>query len=162
MRSLVVYSSQTGNTKKLAEAVYAALPAEKEIYSIDAAPDAAKYDFVAVGFWLKAGKPDDKAAAYLEKLSGKKVFLFATHGAAPDSEHVKNALKYAEDLAKNATVVGRFSCQGEIAPQIMEKIRAKPQPPPWIMEAPPAEGHPDENDITNLKRVVADTLGKEG
>ncbi len=162
MRSWVVYSSQTGNTKKLAEAVYAALPAEKELYPVDAAPDAAKYDFVAVGFWLKAGKPDEKAAAYLEKLSGTKVFLFATHGAASDSEHVKNAIKYAEDLAKNAKVVGRFSCQGEIAPQVMEKIRAKPQPPPWIVEAPPAEGHPDENDIKRVRRVVADVLEKEG
>ena len=29
MKSLVVYSSQTGNTRKLAEAVFEALPGEK-------------------------------------------------------------------------------------------------------------------------------------
>jgi flavodoxin len=31
MKTLIVYSSQTGNTRKLAESVYAALPGEKEI-----------------------------------------------------------------------------------------------------------------------------------
>ena len=65
MKSLIVYSSQTGNTLKMAMAVYAALPGEKEMVAVDDAPEPEGYDCIAVGFWLQAGKPDPKAAAYL-------------------------------------------------------------------------------------------------
>ena len=64
MKSLVVYSSQTGNTQKLAESVYAVLPGEKEIWPVDEAPAPENFDVVAAGFWLQAGKPDPKAAAW--------------------------------------------------------------------------------------------------
>ena len=52
MNSLIVYSSNTGNTKKLAQAVYDSLTGSKELYPITEAPDPAGYDFVALGFWL--------------------------------------------------------------------------------------------------------------
>ena len=80
MKSLVVYSTQTGNTKALAYAVYESLPDDKEISFVGDAPDPGEYDFVAVGFWLMAGKPDPKAAEYLEKIkaeetvSGRPIF----------------------------------------------------------------------------------------
>jgi flavodoxin len=70
MKSLVVYSSQSGHTKKLAEVAYDALPDGKEITPVDEAPDPAGYDFVAVGFWLKGGSPDPKSVEYLKKRPG--------------------------------------------------------------------------------------------
>ena len=48
MKSLVVYSSQTGNTRKLADAVFEALPGEKALYPVDGAPDPSGYDFIAI------------------------------------------------------------------------------------------------------------------
>ena len=50
MKSLVVYSSKSGNTRKLAEAVYAYLSGEKDIAAMADAPDPADYSFVAAGF----------------------------------------------------------------------------------------------------------------
>ena len=51
MKSLVVYSSQTGNTRKLAKAVYEALPGEKALYPIDEAPDTAEVrDIIQIAF----------------------------------------------------------------------------------------------------------------
>ena len=58
MKALVVYSSKTGNTKKLAEALYSAVQFEKKLISISDNPDPTEYDFVAVGFWLQEGQPD--------------------------------------------------------------------------------------------------------
>ena len=87
MKSLVVYSSQTGNTRKLAEAAFEALSGEKEILLVDDAPDPSEYDSIVVGFWLKGGKPDPKSAEYLGKVKQKALFLFATHGAAAESNH---------------------------------------------------------------------------
>jgi len=155
MKTLIIYSSQTGNTKKLAEAVYESVSGEKEIFPIDDAPDPDEYDLVGVGFWLQAGKPDPKTAKYLPRIgSGKRLFLFATHGAAAGSEHANNAIAQAKSLAPDADISGVFSCQGEVNPKILEKVKAKPTQPVWIDDAPKAIGHPDQEDIDNLKRIA--------
>ena len=44
MKSLIVYSSQSGNTQKLAQAVYDSLTGPKEMYAVGEAPDPADYD----------------------------------------------------------------------------------------------------------------------
>ncbi len=155
MKSLVVYSSQTGNTKKLAEAVYGYLKGEKDIYPIADAPEPDGYDLVAVGFWLQAGKPDPKTADYLPKIGrGKRLFLFATHGAAAGSAHAKNAMDHAKGLAPDADLAGIFSCPGEVNPKVLEKVKAKSQTPVWLDDAPNAIGHPDAVDIEKLKLLI--------
>jgi flavodoxin len=157
MKSLIVYSSQSGNTKKLADAVFESIAGQKEIYPVAEAPDPIDYDLIAVGFWLQAGKPDPKTMEYLPKIgNGKKLFLFATHGAMSDSAHANNALNIAKGLAPGAEIVRTFSCQGEVNPKVLEKVREKPQQPVWFQDAPYAKGHPDERDIEKLKRIVAD------
>jgi flavodoxin len=154
MKSLVVYSSQSGNTQKLAETVYAALPGHKDIMPVDEAPEPDGYDCVAVGFWLQAGKPDPKTAAYLARVKDTRLFLFATHGAAAGSAHVRNAMDHARSLAPDASVIGSFGCQGEVNPKALEKIRAKVPPPPWIQDADGAVGHPDQEDLATLEATL--------
>lgn len=156
MKSLIVYSSQSGNTKKLADVVYENAAGDKEIFPVSDAPDPDDYDFIAVGFWLQAGKPDPKTLEYLPKIGdGKKLFLFATHGAASDSDHAQHALNVAKELTSAAALVGTFSCQGEVNPKVLEKVKSKPQPPVWLTDAPEATGHPDDQDVENLKRVLS-------
>ena len=158
MKSLVVYSSQSGHTKKLAEAVYGALPEEKEVAPIEKAPDPQEYDFVAVGFWLKGGNPDPKAGEYLKKMAGVNLFLFATHGAAAGSDHAKKAMETAAALAEGAKIVGTFDCQGEVNAGLLEKVKARPNPPAWIGDADTAIGHPDEADLNAIKEKIARVL----
>lgn len=158
MKSLVVYSSQSGNTKKLAEGVFEALPEGKEITPVDGAPDPKGYDFVAVGFWLKGGDPDPKSLEYLKKIEKIKLFLFATHGAAAGSDHAKKAMETAKSLAEGANIVGSFDCQGEVNAGLLEKVKARPNPPEWIGDADTAIGHPDENDVRALKEKVKQIL----
>jgi len=123
---------------------------------VDEAPDPGTYDFVAVGFWLMAGKPEPKAATYLEGLSADQaVFLFATHGAAKGSPHAELAMQTARELAAGASVVGMYSCQGEVNPKVLEKAGSKPQPPVWLDDAATAVGHPDEGDLAELKKIIA-------
>jgi flavodoxin len=151
VKALVVYSSKSGNTKKLAEALYGALQFEKDIMPISDNPNPEEYDFVAVGFWLQGGQPDPDTQEFLSKISGKKeVFLFATHGAARDSEHVKNALNKAKQLASPARICAVYSCPGEVAEEILEKAAKKDPQPVWLADAPAAKGHPDEEDIQQL------------
>ena len=156
MKSLITYSSQTGNTLKLANNIYDALKDEKEIFPMDQAPSNTDYDLVAVGFWLQAGKPDPKAMEYLSKCTqSSRLFLFASHGAAKDSDHVKKAMDYAVSLTNGAKIAGIFTCQGEVNPKVLEKVKQKPEPPVWIKDADAAMGHPDEKDTQELIAAIS-------
>ncbi len=149
MKQLVVYSSQGGNTKKLAEEVFKQLPDDKEIVPVAEAPAPGKYDIVCVGFWLKGGQPDPAAQEFLKKCSGK-VFLFATHGAAAGSDHAKMAMNKAGEQTAGAMIIGTFSCQGEVAAKVLENAANKDPQPPWLADAPAAKGHPDAGDFMDL------------
>jgi len=156
MKSLVVYSSQSGNTRKLAEAVFDALPGEKARYPVDEAPDPSDYGFIAVGFWLMGGKPDPKSSEYLGKIGEKPLFLFATHGAGAGSDHAIHGMALAKSLAPESHIRGTYSCQGEVNPKVIEKASKKPEPPVWLADAPDADGHPNDADIEALKYQLAE------
>jgi flavodoxin len=158
MKSLVVYSSQTGNTKKLAEAILLTIEGDKSIYRIDEAPDPAEFDLVCIGFWLMAGKPDPKSQEYLNKIKTQKLFLFATHGASSTSQHAQNAMTTAKNMTPEADIIGSFSCPGEVNPKVLEKVKAKPEPPVWLDDAPQAVGHPNEEDLANLTKQIKQSL----
>jgi len=158
MKQLIVYSSQGGNTKKLAEEIFRQLPDEKDIKPVAQAPDPSGYDIVCLGFWFKAGQPDPAAQEYLKKCGGCKVFLFASHGAAAGSEHAKMGMNKAIELTGGATIAGTFSCQGEVPAKVMETASGKNPQPPWFKDAADAKGHPNGNDFMNL----SDALIKAG
>ncbi len=158
MKTLIVYSSQTGNTQKLAETVNDLLGGEKTLCPASEAPDPTGFDLVALGFWLMAGKPDPKSSDYLAKVGDANLFLFATHGAATDSAHALKAMEHAKSLAPSARISGTFSCTGEVNPTFLEKALKKNPPPPWIGDAPAASGHPDKADIDALTETIKTAL----
>jgi len=160
MKSLIVYSSQTGNTRKLAEAVFEALPGEKALYPVDEAPDPSEYDFIAIGFWLMGGKPDPKSGEYLGKVGEKPLFLFATHGAGVGSDHAIHGMALAKSLASESDIRGTYSCQGEVNPKILEKASKKPEPPVWLADAPDGNGHPNAADIEALNYQLAELISE--
>lgn len=151
MKTLVVYSSKGGNTRKLAETAFARLAGEKEIVPVAEAPDPRGYSVVVVGFWFKGGQPDPDSQEYLKKCTKTgKLFLFATHGAATDSDTVRMGMNKARELAAGAGIVGTFSCQGEVAAQVLATAANKNPPPSWLKDADKAKGHPNNDDLYNL------------
>lgn len=162
MKSLVVYSSQTGNTRKLAQAAFDRLSGEKEIHAVESAPVPDGFDLVVVGFWLKGGKPDPKSADYLAKIGNRDLFLVATHGAAADSDHALKAMDYARSLAQSARILGTFNCPGEVDPAHLEKARSKEPPPVWIKQAPGAAGRPNAADLHALQDALKTAVGRAG
>jgi flavodoxin len=151
MKQLVVYSSQGGNTKKLAEAAFSRLSGEKDIFPVAQAPDPGGYDVAVIAFWFKGGQPDSASQEYLKKCSGAtKVFLVGCHGAAPDSDHARMGMNKAKELASGANIVGSFDCQGEVPQQVLENAANQDPPPAWLQDAYAAKGHPDNDDIYNM------------
>ena len=159
MKALVVYSSRTGNTRKIAEAIAAVLPG-CEIYPVESAPAPEGYDLVAVGYWVDKGMPDAQAKAYLETVRDAKVALFGTLGAWPDSEHARDCIRKSEALLKEPergnTVMGSFICQGKVDPRVVEmmnKVAADvhPMTPERKARLEEAARHPDDTDRARAK-----------
>lgn len=126
MKALIVYSSKTGNTRKLAYAVHLALD-DAELCRVELAPDPASYDLVYLGFWVEGGTADEKTRTYMKRLKGQKVALFATLGAYPDSRHATESLEAAANLLPDCEVVDRFICQGAIDPELIEWMETLPK-----------------------------------
>ncbi len=171
MKSAVVYSSLTGNTKMIGEAIFEALPGEKEIFAVENAPaDTSAYDVVFVGYWVDKGTADSKAKAYLESLKNQKVALFATLGAYPDSDHARESLeKGGALLPEGNEVVGGFICQGKVDPKLVEAM-AKMFPidhphgmnPERIKRLEDASKHPNEDDCKNAAAFAKEVAAKIG
>lgn len=151
MKQLVVYSSQGGNTKKLAESAFSRLSGDKDIYPVAKAPDPAGYDVVVVGFWYQGAQPDTASQEYLKKCKNvAKLFLLATHGAATGSDIAAMGMNKARELAGGANIVGTFNCQGEVPANVIETATNKDPQPAWLKDAESAKGHPDNEDLYNL------------
>lgn len=129
MKTLIIYSSRTGNTRNIAEAIQEALP-DSDIFPVENAPAPetlpGEYGMVCVGYWVDKGMPDAKAKAYLETLRGVRAALFGTLGAWPDSDHAKECIRKSEDMLKEPergnTVMGSFICQGRVDPRVVEMM----------------------------------------
>ncbi len=117
MRALVAYMSKTGNTKKVAEAIYETLDCEKEIMPIDQVVDISGYDLSFLGFPVQKMGPDPKAVTVLQKhcQPGRNVALFITHAAPEDEPELPGWLEGFRNAAARANIVGMFDCQGQLA-----------------------------------------------
>ena len=155
MKILIAYSSKTGNTRKLAEALHLELP-DADLCPMGSVPDRDIYDLVFAGFWVEAENACEDAKACLRKLEGKPVALFATLGAYPDSQHAADSLKAAAAEIPNGNVVDSFICQGRIDPMMiewMEQLPADDENAPTESRRQlwkDAETHPDDQDLANV------------
>jgi flavodoxin len=156
MSAIVIYSTQSNNTKKVADAVAEELGCESK--NVKDAGDISGFDTVAVGFWYQAGQPDPASQKFLATLAGKKVFLFGTHGAAVGTPPAENGMNKAKELAAGANIVGTFSCPGEVGEKVLKMAAAKDPQPPWLAAAPDAKGHPDDTDLAAAKAAVKAVL----
>ena len=84
MKSIVVYSSLTGNTKMVGETIAEVLAPNCDIYKVEDNPDITGYDLVVVGFWVDKGTADaiyqnlafldDEDPKYVLILSGDHIY----------------------------------------------------------------------------------------
>ena len=154
MKILIVYTSrESGNTKKVAEALAAHFGTECELYHVAEAPPPDAYDFIALGFGIYRSFPDCILIDYMRRCRNKDVGLFMTLGMWPDSPQAAACLGRAEGLMPTCRVRVKFACQGAYTPEYLEKLKSRPATSPhgWtperaerIMEA---MKHPDQNDL---------------
>ena len=153
MKTLVTYHSNSGNTEKIARAIFDGLDTtEKTLLPMAEVNDSGEYDVVFAGFPVQAHSVPVKPAAFIEALPGHtKLVLFASHGALQGGELAVTALYHALGLAKGSTVLGTFDSQGEVPEAVLEALADKPEHRGWVWEARAAAGHPDQADLAEAR-----------
>lgn len=163
MKYAIVYSSRTGNTRRLADALHASLPAEDCLYFGAPAPEALAADRVYVGFWTDKGSCDETVAAFLQSLpAGKEVYLFGTAGFGGSAVYFDKILDAAAaNLPAGVRVAGRYMCQGKMPQAVRTRYEAMPDSPrrqAMLDNFDAALSHPDADDLDRLCRAVTAAL----
>ncbi|TCS79607.1 flavodoxin family protein [Pectinatus cerevisiiphilus] len=172
MNFVVVYSSRTGNTKMVAEAVTSVLPKGTTCLPVtEVKPEMIQAaDCVFVGYWVDRGLPDQAAKNFLAQLTNQHIALFATLGADPHSQHAIDSLvKGAQCLQNPESVVNQFICQGKIDPKLIEQMYKMfpaghphgrtPERDALHVEA---AKHPNEADLEAARNFARETLRRLG
>lgn len=165
MKTLVLYSSKTGNTKMVAEAITSKLE-DATLMAIENAPspeDCANYDMLAIGYWVDKGLPDAKVLTLMKSLNGCNIALFGTLGAYPDSDHAKECIEKSEAILNEDgrvnTCYGSFLCQGKVDPRILEMMQkmasaAHPMTEERKARIEEAKKHPNDQDCANAQAFI--------
>lgn len=111
----ILFSSRTGNTRILAEAIRAALPEEDCEFFGEAVGDIPEAKTVYLGFWTDKGNADEAALNALKNLRNKNVFLFGTAGFGVEDAYFQRVLNNVKaSMDESNTLVGEFMCQGKM------------------------------------------------
>lgn len=163
MKVLVTYFSQTGNTQKVAEAIYGAIEADKEIKPLNEVESLDGYDLAFVGFPIHASNPVADAKAFLEeKAKGKKVAVFITHAAPEDHENVARYLENCKASLAEVDMLGMFECQGEMAQAIIDFLAKSDNPrhQQFAQYGPQTKGQPDESRLEKARAFAREVMDK--
>ena len=76
----ILFSSLTGNTKKLADAIHETLPEEGCEYFGAIKTPVPSSELLYIGFWTDKGNADNETLTLLSTLKNRRIFLFGTAG----------------------------------------------------------------------------------
>ena len=76
----ILFSSLTGNTKKLADAIHETLPQNDCEYFGAIKTPVPSSELLYIGFWTDKGNADNETLTLLSTLKNRRIFLFGTAG----------------------------------------------------------------------------------
>lgn len=164
MRMLLAYSSQTGNTQKIAEKLNEQLHPDC-VCRANEVDDAMwqSHDVIILGGWIDKGHFNEQAKQLMHRIQHKRIAFFFTLGAYPTGMHAYECLeRIKNDCMRNGNeVLGHFHCQGAVSPKLIEQMRKLPA---GHSHAPDAErlqrwqdaaAHPNEEDFHAAESFAA-------
>ena len=166
MKYAIVYSSQTGNTEMLAQALKEKLSEEDCVYYGEPDKAALKAERIYVGFWTDKGTCDKKTKDFLKGIKNKEVFLFGTAGFGQSQAYFDNILKgIKQSLDQSCTVAGGWMCQGKMPMSVRDRYQEmldKHMPvanlKEMIQNFDEALRHPNQLDLRAFEKTVMKTL----
>ena len=154
----IIFSSLTGNTRKLADKIHEILPKESCDYFGAADARGIDSELLYIGFWTDKGNADSDTLDFLSKLKNKKIFLFGTAGFGGSDAYFQRILGNVKSAIDSSnTIVGEYMCQGKMPQSVKDRyIKMKEQAncPPnidmLIENFDRALSHPNKDDLDNL------------
>lgn len=143
MKCIVIYYSQTGNTKKIAEAIHSGMNRGAETSDIaylrDIDPKALEnYDLIGIGAPVWYGREPRNVGKFIEdlpSLEGRYGFVFCTHGTMP-GDYISNMVQALR--GRGIIVSGWNDWFGSLTDAM--------GPKPYY-----TDGHPDEIDLNDAE-----------
>jgi flavodoxin len=165
MKTLIAYSSETGNTEKIAKTIKDVCPFESDLFKINgnSVVNIFEYELFILGYWVENSKANNDATDFIKQIKNKNVVFFGTTGTDPKHPYIKSVLTKTEaGIDKSNTILGHFVCQGEIAKSVIDnfEILVNSQPENKMLSAllnifkeqyPISIGHPNDLDLKSAK-----------
>lgn len=158
---LVLYSSETGNTKSVANAIFNALPGiQKELCNIKDFHFDKEARLYFVGFRTICGSCDINIISFLCGLQEKKIALFGTCGFGKNSEYYHRITNNVSAfISDDCEYLGGFLCQGKMLPEIKKRYEAmlptacenQEKIQSFLSNYEDALSHPNEQDFMNAQ-----------
>ena len=126
----IIFSSLTGNTRKLADKIHEILPKESCDYFGTADAQGIESELLYIGFWTDKGNADSDTLDFLSKLKNKKIFLFGTAGFGGSDAYFQRILGNVKSAIDSSnTIVGEYMCQGKMPQSVRERyVKMKENP----------------------------------
>lgn len=162
MKTQVLYQSRTGNTQKLAQAIFEEIPGNnKDIQVLSGQKDYDLGEIYFIGFWTDRGTASAEILDYLGSLQGKKIALFGTCGMGGSEEYYKKIEENVRVfIEEDNEYLGAYLCQGKMPMAVREKYTAMKneknaaQIDAMIRNFDQALLHPDAKDLDGARMFV--------
>ncbi|MDY0295887.1 MAG: flavodoxin family protein [Acidobacteriota bacterium] len=161
MKVLITYYSQTGNTEKIARAIYEAAEHENRFLAeVEQAADLDAMDLIFVGFPIMYHSVPGQAARLIQRIpAGKSVAIFATHGSRRGGKLAVEGFYHAVSMAAKLHVLGTFGCQGKVNMHLLDELSQRPEYRGWLEEARGSVNHPDAADLADAHEFASAMMG---
>ena len=167
-RYAIIFSSRTGNTRKLADMIRGALPDARCAYfgeAKSADPDA---EMIYVGFWTDKGTCAPAVKEFLQGLHGKRVALFGTAGFGLSEMYFASLSdRFRAEVPEENQVLGTWFCPGRMPPAVRARYEAQLKEKPgdarlenMLRAYDQALSHPDGTDLADARAFAAAMLAK--
>ena len=155
MKTLVTYYTRSGNTEKVAKAIYEELDEPKSLQKIKNDLKLEEFNLIFIGFPIENYWCPLDIHEFLKKnTENAKIVFFITHGVPEDNELLPEWIDRAKQLLPTtAEVIDQFTCQSEVAQYVVDALKKSGQPMQmeWAAHCKNLIGLPDENKLQKAK-----------
>lgn len=165
---LVLYQSESGNTKRIAATIFSHLPGtSKDLIDITTDKMIPEARIYFIGFCVHRGSCSMAVSDFLSGLSGKQIALFGICGMGNSPEYY-SAIEHSANawIESDNDYLGAFICQGKMPHRVRQKYEAlrtdqnAAQINLCIRNFDAAITHPDSLDLEHAKVFVEKVLQK--
>ena len=164
MKTLVTYLTVSGNTKKIADAIFEVIEMQKEIKPLDDVNDIEEYSLTFVGSPMHGFGLSDEVKEFLDKNGrNKNIALFVTHAAPEEAiEMLQPWLNSCKEAAAGTNLVGFFNCQGELSKEIADAMikLEDPKAVSWGKQRVETLGQPDATRLERARDFAREVMSR--